>query len=50
MTLGEALERLGDRQRAADAYARVEQLAPGTAGAQEARRRRQRIEPRRLDP
>ena len=42
MTLGEAYERMGDWPRAAEAYARVEQLAPGTPGAQQARTRRER--------
>ncbi|MBI3693496.1 MAG: DUF1736 domain-containing protein [Acidobacteria bacterium] len=40
MTLGEAYQRMGDMARAAEAYAIVERLAPGTAGAQEAARRR----------
>ena len=43
MALGEAYQRLGDLPHAAQAYAEVERLAPGTAGAQEAARRRQAI-------
>lgn len=44
MTLAEAYHKLGDLPRAAEAYAQVERLAPGTAGAQEAARRRARIQ------
>ena len=47
MTLGDACVKLGDLAQAARAYARVEQLAPGSAGAQEAARRRHAIERRR---
>jgi len=43
MTLGDAYANLSDPANAARAYARVEQLAPGTAGAQEAARRRERL-------
>src|SRR5579884_154125 len=43
MTLGEACQRLGDLRQAAEAYQAVERLAPGTAGALEAARRRQAI-------
>jgi len=43
MTLAEAHQLLGEWSRAAQAYARVEQLAPGTAGAVEAARRRQEV-------
>ncbi len=43
MTLAHAYQSLGDWSRAVEAYARVEQLAPGTAGGQEAARRRQAL-------
>ncbi|HYM11212.1 MAG TPA: DUF1736 domain-containing protein [Bryobacterales bacterium] len=43
MTLADAYQALGDLHRAAEAYAQVERLAPGTPGAQEAARRRATI-------
>jgi tetratricopeptide (TPR) repeat protein len=43
MTLAEAYQRMGDLRRAADAYADVVRLAPGTAGGLEAARRREAI-------
>jgi protein O-mannosyl-transferase len=46
MTLGDALVKLGDLVQAVEAYARVEQLAAGSAGAQEAARRREAVEKR----
>lgn len=47
MTLAEACRKLGQLERAAAAYAEVERLAPGTAGAQEAARRRHQLSQRR---
>jgi hypothetical protein len=47
MTLGDACRKLGQLDRAAAAYAEVERLAPGTAGAQEAARRRMQLPQRR---
>lgn len=46
MTLGDALVKLGDLAQAVKAYRRVEQLAAGSAGAQEAARRREAVERR----
>ncbi len=46
LTLGDALVKLGDLAQAVKAYARVEQLAAGSAGALEAARRREAVERR----
>ncbi len=46
MTLGDACAALGRLAQAAQAYARVEELAPGSAGAREAARRRRAAEQR----
>jgi len=46
MTLGDAFLKLGDFAQAVKAYARVEQLAAGSAGAHEAARRREALERR----
>ncbi len=43
MTLGDAFVKLGEVEQAAQAYAEVERLAPGTAGAEEASRKRRQI-------